>query len=109
MATPSSNPTRRKTLPSRLRRSMVPFPSSRLPSPIHVPSSTYGSYEFFYQLGLSEFGNFGTIEFAEPLNIRDLLTIAMDGDEETTPEARSEQIDVLAHPLAPTDPPPVCW
>jgi DNA mismatch repair protein MLH1 len=58
------------------------------------------SYEFFYQLGLSEFGNFGTIEFVEPLYIRDLLTIAMENDEEPK-EVRDEEMAVQTSPLNP--------
>ena len=34
------------------------------------------SNEYFYQVGLTDFGNFGTIRFDPPLNIRSLLTIA---------------------------------
>jgi DNA mismatch repair protein Mlh1 C-terminus len=56
------------------------------------------SYEFFYQLGLSEFGNFGTIEFVEPLYIRDLLTIAMENDEEPK-EVRDEEMAVQTSSL----------
>jgi len=69
---------------------VVQSPSSIYP---HQPILTYLSYEFFYQLGLSEFGNFGTIEFAEPLYIRDLLTIAMENDEEPK-ELRDEEMTV---------------
>ena len=93
LAPSSRNPTRRKTLPRRLWRSVVQSPSPIYP---HQPILTYLSYEFFYQLGLSEFGNFGTIEFAEPLYIRDLLTIAMENDEEPK-ELRDEEMTV--HPL----------
>jgi DNA mismatch repair protein MLH1 len=38
------------------------------------------SAEYFYQLGLTDFGNFGAIRFDPPLNLRDLLRIA---DEQT--------------------------
>ena len=33
------------------------------------------SAEYFYQLGLTDFGNFGAIRFNPPLNLRDLLEI----------------------------------
>src|SRR5271163_2207030 len=39
------------------------------------------SYEFFYQVGLSEFGNFGTIEIQDGLDLRELLAISMDKDD----------------------------
>lgn len=33
-------------------------------------------YEYFYQLGLTDFGNFGAIRFRPPLDLRELLTLA---------------------------------
>lgn len=36
------------------------------------------SYEFFYQIGLSDFSNFGRIRLNPPLAVRDLLNIAAD-------------------------------
>lgn len=33
-------------------------------------------YEYFYQLGLTDFGNFGTIQFNPPLNLTELLHMA---------------------------------
>lgn len=33
--------------------------------------------EFFYQLGLADFGNFGAITFVNPLNIEELIAIAV--------------------------------
>jgi DNA mismatch repair protein MLH1 len=39
------------------------------------------SYES-YQLGPSEFGNFGTVEFAEGLHLRELLELSMEISEE---------------------------
>ncbi|KAI9883427.1 MAG: hypothetical protein M1823_004801 [Watsoniomyces obsoletus] len=38
--------------------------------------------EFFYQLGLTDFGNFGTIRLNPPLNLRELLSIAADAEQE---------------------------
>lgn len=35
------------------------------------------SNEYFYQLGLTDFGNFGTIRFEMPLDIRSLITIGV--------------------------------
>lgn len=56
----------------------------------------YLSYEFFYQIGLSEFGNFGSIEFTEGLSLRDLLTLSMESDEQDgmTQQAQQEEIEV---------------
>ena len=34
------------------------------------------SAEFFYQLGLTDFANFGTIKLAPPLNLREVISIA---------------------------------
>ncbi|AEO66823.1 uncharacterized protein THITE_2128823 [Thermothielavioides terrestris NRRL 8126] len=33
-------------------------------------------FEYFYQLGLTDFGNFGAIRFRPPLDLRELLTLA---------------------------------
>jgi DNA mismatch repair protein MLH1 len=33
-------------------------------------------YEYFYQLGLTDFGNFGVIRFSPPLDLKELLTLA---------------------------------
>ncbi|KAH6631860.1 hypothetical protein F5144DRAFT_572378 [Chaetomium tenue] len=33
-------------------------------------------FEYFYQLGLTDFGNFGVIRFSPPLDLRELLTLA---------------------------------
>lgn len=35
------------------------------------------SNEYFYQLGLTDFGNFGSIRFKPPLNLHDLLEVAV--------------------------------
>jgi DNA mismatch repair protein Mlh1 C-terminus len=55
------------------------------------------SYEFFYQLGLSEFGNFGTIEIVDGLVLRDLLALAMEANESDgmTQQAQAEEIEVF--------------
>jgi hypothetical protein len=54
------------------------------------------SYEFFYQLGLAEFGNFGKIEFAEDLNIRELLELSMEEVESDgmLQQAQADEINV---------------
>jgi DNA mismatch repair protein MLH1 len=58
---------------------------------------TNDSYEFFYQVSLSEFGNFGSIEFSEGLNIRQLIELSIESDESDgmTQQSQSEEIDVL--------------
>ncbi|PHH70925.1 hypothetical protein CDD80_5656 [Ophiocordyceps camponoti-rufipedis] len=38
------------------------------------------SYEYFYQLGLTDFGNFGAIRFAPPLSLSNLLTMAAEAE-----------------------------
>jgi DNA mismatch repair protein MLH1 len=41
----------------------------------------HACYEYFYQLGLTNFGNFGRIRFKPPLDLRELLTLAAETDE----------------------------
>jgi DNA mismatch repair protein MLH1 len=43
------------------------------------------SAEFFYQVGLSDFSNFGTIKFKEPLSTADLLRIGAEYERSRTP------------------------
>lgn len=38
------------------------------------------SYEYFYQLGLTDFGNFGTVRFTPPLDLRELLRIGAEAE-----------------------------
>ena len=54
------------------------------------------SYEFFYQVGLSEFGNFGTIEIPDGLDLRELLAISMDTDDSDgiTQQSQKDEIEV---------------
>ncbi|KAI5785543.1 hypothetical protein DFH27DRAFT_575955 [Peziza echinospora] len=44
-------------------------------------------FELFYQVGLSDFGNFGTIKLNPPLAIRDLLRIAAEQERHTHAES----------------------
>ncbi|KAL2267678.1 hypothetical protein VTJ83DRAFT_4955 [Remersonia thermophila] len=39
-------------------------------------------FEYFYQLGLTDFGNFGAIRFRPPLDLRELLTLAARQEEQ---------------------------
>jgi DNA mismatch repair protein MLH1 len=41
------------------------------------------SNEYFYQVGLTHFGNFGAIRFDPPLNLKEVLTIAVEQEKET--------------------------
>lgn len=41
-------------------------------------------YEYFYQLGLTDFGNFGTIRFDPPLELRELLNMAAEFERTAT-------------------------
>ncbi|KAF3935562.1 hypothetical protein ABW19_dt0202977 [Dactylella cylindrospora] len=45
----------------------------------------YGAicFEFFYQLGLSDFGNYGEIHFQKPLSLVELLEIAVEAERQT--------------------------
>lgn len=43
------------------------------------------SAEFFYQLGLTEFSNFGSINFREPLDLTELLRIGAESEKARTP------------------------
>jgi hypothetical protein len=36
------------------------------------------SYEFLYQVGLTDFGNFGTIKMPDGFRLRELLAISID-------------------------------
>jgi len=41
----------------------------------------HACYEYFYQVGLTDFGNFGRIRFTPPLDLRELLTLAAETDQ----------------------------
>lgn len=45
------------------------------------------SNEYFYQLGLTDFGNFGAIRFQPPLHLRELLRIAADHERDVSGDA----------------------
>ncbi|PHH65290.1 hypothetical protein CDD81_2702 [Ophiocordyceps australis] len=49
-------------------------------------------FDYFYQLGLTDFGNFGLIRFSPPLGLRQLLTIAAEA-EKTALGAEAEADD----------------
>ena len=49
--------------------------------------------EYFYQIGLTDFGNFGAIEFEEPLSIRELIKIA--ADEEASKSEESINFSII--------------
>ncbi|PKS07297.1 hypothetical protein jhhlp_005899 [Lomentospora prolificans] len=50
----------------------------------------HACYEYFYQLGLTDFGNFGTIRFTPPLNLRDTLKIAADVEKGSVPDGDND-------------------
>ncbi|KAK4161275.1 DNA mismatch repair protein Mlh1 [Cladorrhinum sp. PSN259] len=59
-------------------------------------------FEYFYQLGLTDFGNFGTIRFQPPLDLRKLLTTAGEAEIEANPLESfdvSEVVDLVANRL----------
>lgn len=43
-------------------------------------------FEYFYQVGLTDFGNFGTIRFQPPLNLREILSLAATREKKTAAE-----------------------
>lgn len=49
--------------------------------------------EFFYQVGLTDFGNFGTLRFEPPLPLRDLLTLAADSEKEAIASEPSSTVE----------------
>lgn len=55
----------------------------------------HACFEYFYQLGLTDFGNFGAIRFSPPLALRQLLTMAAEA-EKTMLGAPDEDFDVEA-------------
>ena len=48
--------------------------------------------EYFYQLGLADFGNFGSITFEQPLNIHALVTLGVNLAR-TTPDPNNEGVE----------------
>jgi DNA mismatch repair protein MLH1 len=52
--------------------------------------------EYFYQVGLTDFGNFGSIRFDPPLDLRDLLTVAANHEsKQTAPDEQLEWKEVV--------------
>ena len=53
----------------------------------------YGMFcsEYFYQVGLTDFGNFGAIRFDPPLDLRDLLRLAAENEKASNPAANEEE------------------
>jgi DNA mismatch repair protein MLH1 len=49
--------------------------------------------EYFYQLGLTDFNNFGSIKFTNPLSLHTLLTIGADFEKRQTPPADALGVD----------------
>jgi len=46
--------------------------------------------EYFYQVGLTDFGNFGAIRFDPPLNLKEILRLAAEVEKARTPAASEE-------------------
>jgi DNA mismatch repair protein MLH1 len=46
--------------------------------------------EYFYQVGLTDFGNFGTIRFNPPLNLKELLSLAAEHEKASSAPASEE-------------------
>ena len=49
--------------------------------------------EYFYQLGLTDFGNFGTIRFDPPLDVAELVELAAEIEKKERLDSRSESDD----------------
>lgn len=65
-------------------------------------------FEYFYQVGLTDFGNFGVIRFSPPLDLRELLELAaesekesvrLEGDEDDLDFDISEAVELVAEQL----------
>ena len=54
------------------------------------------SNEYFYQLGLTDFGNFGAIRFDPPLSIPDLIRIGVTAEQAANPDDEVEWDEVAA-------------
>ena len=51
------------------------------------------SNEFFYQVGLTDFGNFGRIQLNSPINLTDLLSIAAKHEAANSPDAANLDVE----------------
>lgn len=59
------------------------------------------SYEYFYQLGLTDFGNFGTVRFTPPLDLRGLLRIGAEAERAALEPPESEfDVEALVEKVA---------
>ncbi|KAK3680754.1 histidine kinase-like ATPase [Podospora appendiculata] len=56
-------------------------------------------FEYLYQLGLTDFGNFGVIKFSPPLDLRELLSIAAEQEKEETTGKEQRDMDFVAEQL----------
>ncbi|KAI2624197.1 DNA mismatch repair protein MutL [Hypoxylon sp. NC1633] len=50
-------------------------------------------FEYFYQVGLTDFGNFGVIKFQPALNLRNVLKIAAEQERAAAPDGDGFEID----------------
>lgn len=50
-------------------------------------------FEYFYQLGLTDFGNFGLIRFSPPLDLKDLLRMAAESEKQALGAAAATDED----------------
>jgi DNA mismatch repair protein MLH1 len=61
----------------------------------------HACFEYFYQLGLTDFGNFGTINFNPPLDLRELLQLGAEGEKEAMGVSGEElDVDVIVEKVA---------
>ncbi|KAK1256117.1 hypothetical protein MKX07_008376 [Trichoderma sp. CBMAI-0711] len=61
----------------------------------------HACFEYFYQLGLTDFGNFGTINFSPPLDLREVLQLGAEGEKEVMGVSGEElDVDVIVEKVA---------
>ncbi|KAM7189696.1 DNA mismatch repair protein Mlh1 [Naviculisporaceae sp. PSN 640] len=51
-------------------------------------------FEYFYQVGLTDFGNFGVIRFSPPLDLHELLELAAENEQESARQEGNEDEDM---------------
>ncbi|KAI1386415.1 DNA mismatch repair protein MutL [Hypoxylon trugodes] len=57
-------------------------------------------FEYFYQVGLTDFGNFGTIKFQPALDLREVLKIAAEQEKSTATSDNDFEVDEVVEAVA---------
>ncbi|KAK5660309.1 hypothetical protein OQA88_12849 [Cercophora sp. LCS_1] len=50
-------------------------------------------FEYFYQVGLTDFGNFGVIHFNPPLDLREMLELALEQEKQSSSQPGTQETD----------------